>query len=71
MRLYSIASLAFCFVPILALAADWPQFRGPSSSGRAQSADPLPTDIGPEKHVLWKTELPPGTSPAIVGDKIS
>jgi outer membrane protein assembly factor BamB len=71
MRRYSIASLVFCLVPALALAADWPQFRGPGSSGRAQSAEPLPTDIGPEKHVLWKTELPPGhSSPAIVGDKV-
>ena len=32
---------------------------------------PLPTEIGPDKHVVWKTELPPGhSSPAIVGDKI-
>jgi hypothetical protein len=28
-------------------------------------------DIGPDKHVLWKTDLTPGhSSPAIVGDKI-
>ena len=41
------------------------------SAGGAVPTEPLPTDIGPEKHVLWKTELPPGhSSPAIVGDKI-
>lgn len=67
-----VAALTFfTFVSALASAADWPQFRGPQSSGRAQSDSALPTDIGPDKHVVWKTELPPGhSSPAIVGDKI-
>lgn len=52
-------------------AADWPQFRGPSSRGLAVNSPSLPADIGPESHVLWKTALPPGhSSPAIVGDKI-
>jgi outer membrane protein assembly factor BamB len=68
------AARLFCLFPLfssLAAAADWPQFRGPSSAGTAQSSAPLPTDIGPEKHVLWKTALPPGhSSPVIVGNKI-
>jgi outer membrane protein assembly factor BamB len=52
------------------LAADWPQFRG-QSSGQAQSNQPLPTEIGPDQNVLWKTALPPGhSSPAIVGNRI-
>jgi outer membrane protein assembly factor BamB len=52
-------------------AADWPQFRGPNCSGIAVPEGPLPTDIGPDRHVMWKTELPPGhSSPAIVDDKI-
>jgi outer membrane protein assembly factor BamB len=51
-------------------AADWPQFRGPQS-GQAQSNQPLPTEISPDQHVLWKTALPPGhSSPAIVGSHI-
>jgi outer membrane protein assembly factor BamB len=55
----------------LAPAEDWPQFRGPRSSGKAVPEQPLPTNIGPDKHVLWKTALPPGhSSPAIVGDNI-
>jgi outer membrane protein assembly factor BamB len=71
MRLYCLVSFALLIVPAVALSADWPQFRGPGSSGRAQSAEPLPADIGPEKHVLWKTELPPGhSSPAILDGKI-
>jgi outer membrane protein assembly factor BamB len=64
-------ALFLLFHPLFASAADWPQFRGPQSSGRAVPEGPLPTDIGPDKHVLWKTELPPGhSSPAIVDGKI-
>lgn len=54
-----------------ATAADWPQFRGPRATGRAVPDGPLPTQFGPEKHVVWKTELPPGhSSPVVVGQKI-
>src|SRR5689334_4534531 len=54
-----------------AFGSDWPQFRGPHSSGIAIPESVLPTDIGPDKHVVWKTGLPSGhSSPAIVGDKI-
>ena len=65
-------ALALCLCHFtFAHAADWPQFRGPEASGRALPEGPLPTNIGPDKHVLWKTELPLGhSSPAIVGDKI-
>lgn len=52
-------------------AADWPQFRGIGGSGVASTADKLPTEIGPDKHVVWKTELPPGhSSPVIIGSKL-
>lgn len=55
----------------LAAAGDWPQFRGPHSAGLAASDAPLPTDIAPDKHVVWKTPLPKGhSSPVIVGDRI-
>ncbi len=71
MRYLQIAALAVLLVPTLLLAADWPQFRGPGSSGRAVGDGPLPVKIGPEEGVLWKAELPPGhSSPAIVGNKI-
>lgn len=51
-------------------AADWGQFRGPRG-GQAESSRPVPVEIGPDKHVLWKTELPPGhSSPVVVGDRI-
>ncbi len=60
--------------PMLALglfAADWPQFRGPNSSGLCPSCGPIPTEFGPHKNVLWKTELPAGkSSPILAGDLI-
>ena len=60
--------------PLLALGlfgADWPQFRGPNGSGLCPSCGQLPTEFGPQKNVLWKTELPEGkSSPVLVGDRI-
>src|SRR5438270_8989709 len=51
-------------------AADWPRFRGPNGTGVAETSA-LPDSIGPDKHVLWKTALPPGhSSPVISGDHI-
>jgi outer membrane protein assembly factor BamB len=65
-------TLALLFLPFsLATAADWPQFRGPQSSGTAVPPAPLPTEIGPDKLIVWKTTLPPGhSSPAIIDSKI-
>ncbi len=52
-------------------ATDWPQFRGIGGSGVASTADKLPTEIGPDQHVVWKVEVPAGhSSPVIVGTKI-
>ena len=51
--------------------AEWPQFRGHNSSGRAVPRTKLPTKIGPEQNVVWKTKLPPGhSSPVVFGDHI-
>jgi outer membrane protein assembly factor BamB len=51
-------------------AADWPQFRGPNSTGLSD-AKGLPVEFGPGKNVVWKTALPAGhSSPVIVGDRI-
>ena len=59
------------FTAPIAFAENWPQFRGPQSAGKATPEQPLPTNIGPEQHVLWKTPLPPGhSSPVIIDDKI-
>src|SRR5215469_16321284 len=51
-------------------AADWPRFRGPNGAGVAETAS-LPDSLGPDKHVVWKTALPPGhSSPVISGDHV-
>ena len=60
---------AFAF-PVQSPAADWPRFRGPNGTGVAETSA-LPDSIGPDKHVVWKTALPPGhSSPVISGDHI-
>jgi outer membrane protein assembly factor BamB len=60
--------------PMLAVGlfgADWPQLRGPNGSGLCPSCGQLPTEFGPQKNVLWKTELPVGkSSPVLAGDRI-
>ena len=50
--------------------ADWPQFRGPNSSGIGNGAS-VPTEFGPGKHELWNRPLAAGhSSPCIVDDSI-
>jgi len=64
---FLLAALAF---PAQSPAADWPRFRGPNGAGVAETSA-LPDSIGPDKHVVWKTALPPGhSSPVISGDRI-
>lgn len=61
-----------CIAVLLPLlhAGDWPQFRGPNSSGVADAVN-LPVEFGPQKNVIWKTSLPPGhSSPVIAGNRI-
>src|SRR5687768_4190750 len=54
----------------LAAGADWPMFRGVNGSGIANVTS-VPTEFGPNKNVVWKTELPFGhSSPVITGDLI-
>jgi len=60
----------FLQVPRKAVAADWPQFRGPNASGVAEETN-LPSEFGPDKNVVWRTALPTGySSPSVAGDKI-
>src|SRR5262249_17873476 len=51
--------------------AEWPEFRGPSQDGHS-TATGLPTEWGPEKNVVWKTELPgkAWSSPIVAKDRI-
>jgi outer membrane protein assembly factor BamB len=68
----------FCLL-VLALSATasvnaaevWSRFRGEGGSGRAAVGSKLPTEIGPDKHVVWKIELAPGhSSPVVIGDRL-
>ena len=55
----------------VAAASDWPQFRGPNGSATDPSNLPLPVEIGVDRHVLWKSALPPGhSSPIVAGNRI-
>lgn len=52
-------------------AEAWSRFRGENGSGVASAETQLPTEIGPDQHVVWKTPLPPGhSSPVVSGDRI-
>lgn len=71
MKSTAIVLFVIMFLVSPSIAGDWPQFRGPNAAGVAVGNQPLPTEIGPTKNVVWKTPLPPGHSSAvIVGDRI-
>ncbi len=51
-------------------AADWSRFRGPNGSGIAETSA-LPISFEGDKHLLWKTPLPPGhSSPVLSAERI-
>ncbi|MGC3968983.1 MAG: PQQ-binding-like beta-propeller repeat protein [Pirellulales bacterium] len=53
-----------------AYADDWPQFRGPNSSGIAASQKSLPTTFSLEENLKWKAELGDGVGcPTIVAGR--
>src|SRR6185437_13268446 len=63
-------ALALLFSSLLLHAEDWPQFRGPNSSGLSETTG-LPLEFGPGKNVIWSTPLPKGySSPVLTEDRI-
>ena len=51
-------------------AEDWSRFRGPNGSGISASTR-VPAELGPDRNVIWKTELPFGhSSPVLTRDRI-
>src|SRR5205814_3599253 len=65
-------SMKLCVALLAAvpLCGQWTQFRGQNASGIAVARN-LPIEFGPQKNVLWKTELPRGhSSPVIAGGRI-
>ena len=58
-------------LPLTVAASDeWSQFRGPNGTGVSETKG-LPTEFGPTKNVVWKTELPAGhSSPVLTSNRI-
>jgi outer membrane protein assembly factor BamB len=68
--LKTIALLLFAFPLTINANDEWSQFRGPNGSGVSETKG-LPTEFGPNKNVVWKTQLPPGhSSPVLTRDRI-
>ena len=67
----TILAFTFAVTSITAVAADWPQFRGPSGTGEAPDANP-PATWSETSNVKWKIKLPgSGTgTPIVTGDFI-
>lgn len=49
----------------------WPEFRGPSAQGHSLASG-VPVEWGPDKNVLWRSEIPGlgWSSPVVAGGKI-
>lgn len=69
-------ALAGLVCATLALSAEpevekWPQFRGLDGRGVGNDQVALPSEFGPGKALLWKTDLPFGHgSPCVWGERI-
>jgi outer membrane protein assembly factor BamB len=66
-----ILFVALVVSPLTINASDeWSQFRGPNGTGVSETKG-LPAEFGPNKNVVWKTELPAGhSSPVLTRDRI-
>jgi outer membrane protein assembly factor BamB len=56
--------IATVVLSMFARAAEWPQFRGPDSSGIGDGKPPV--EFGPSQNVLWKTAVGSGLSSPII-----
>lgn len=71
MRRLVLFALAWTLAPLSLAAENWPQFRGPGGRASAPDGAKLPTKIGPDTGIVWKTPLPPGhSSPVLHGDRV-
>ena len=59
-----ITLLAIVVLSSFAGAAEWPQFRGPNSSGIGDGKPPV--EFGPSQNVIWKTAVGSGLSSPII-----
>lgn len=67
----TLTALLLIFLsPPAADPAEWSRFRGPNGSGLSETTG-LATEFGPDRNVIWKTELPQGfSSPIVHGSRI-
>jgi outer membrane protein assembly factor BamB len=69
-RIVLLVALSLALYQSGSQAENWPQFRGPGGLGLGTGNPPV--EMGPDKNVLWRTDLAPGhSSPCIWGDKIA
>src|SRR6185436_14013282 len=67
---HAIVTILVTVVTLAAAPGEWSRFRGPNGSGVAEGAS-LPSEFGPERNLVWKTDLPPGySSPIVSGNRI-
>jgi len=66
--LFVVAGLGFCSA---AVAADWPQFRGPGGAGVVEKPS-FPAEWGAGENVAWKVAVPGHgwAQPVVVGDLV-
>lgn len=66
-----LVTTAVFFTGSLAVASDWPRFRGPNGTGVSNDAG-VPIEIGEGQNQLWKVEIPGAgnSSPVVVGGRI-
>ncbi len=67
-------SLSACLIATVSVAvaqADWPHWRGPSTSGVAVASG-LPVAWSPEENVIWRRPLPgpAGSTPVLAGERL-
>lgn len=71
MKLLSTFCLAWLAFSALASGEDWPQFRGPNSSGVSASKQALPAQFSTTENLAWSAKLGDGIgSPIVVQGKV-
>lgn len=69
---FRVAALAISatFI-VLAEAADWPRWRGPSGDGHVPSGEPVPDRLPAEPNIAWRMKIGEGlASPVVAGGKV-
>lgn len=66
-----ILPLALAIFSASALAADWPQWRGPLRTGHVPAGEPVPATLPADPKVIWQVPLGEGfASPVISGGRV-